>query len=267
MPWFNDKIKEARRQRRKEERRWRHTGLVADLHAFKDLRNKTNNLMNDASKVFYRDLIDENSGDQKKLFSVANRLLDTERDTQYPSFKDKVVLANKFSEFFAQKIVVIQNKPDDMAATVSPCSEKCVADTPAMQPMDCFRVLNELEVQKLIMATPKKSCKLDPMPTPLVDGCTDILLPVINRIINLSLQTGSFADQWKCALVHPLLKTLGLNLIFQSFRPVSNLQYISKLTEKAVFSQTHEHMVVNEIYPDLQSSYCQHHSTEMALLR
>ena len=117
------------------------------------------------------------------------------------------------------------------------------------------------------MATPKKSCTLDPMPTPLVVGCIDILLPVITNIINLSLHTGSFADQWKCALVHPLLKKLGLDLIFQSFRPVSNLQYIPKLTEKAVFSQTHEHMFVNEIYPDLQSSYRQHHSTETALLK
>jgi len=67
--------------------------------------------------------------------------------------------------------------------------------------------------------------------------------------------------------VHPLLKKLGLDLIFQSFRPVSNLQYISKLTEKAVFSQTHEHMVVNEIYPDLQLSYRQHYGTETALLK
>jgi len=87
-----------------------------------------------------------------------------------------------------------------MAATVSPSSEKCVADTPAVQPMDSFRVLNASEVRKLIMATPKKSCMLDPMPTPLVVGCIDILLPVITcKIINLSLQTGSFADQWKCS--------------------------------------------------------------------
>ena len=56
-------------------------------------------------------------------------------------------------------------------------------------------------------------------------------------------------------------------MIFQNFRPVSNLQYISKLTEKAVFSQTHEHMVINEIYPDLQLPYRQHHSTETALLK
>ena len=105
------------------------------------------------------------------------------------------------------------------------------------------------------------------MPTPLLVACIDTLLPVITKIINLSLQNGIFADQWKCALVHPLLKKLGLELIFQNFRPVSNLQYISKLTEKAVFIQTHGQMVTNSIYPELQSSYRVHHSTETALLK
>ena len=177
------------RQRRKAERRWRRTGLAADLRAFKDLRNQSNTLLNVARKVFYKDLIDDSSGDRKKLFSVTNRLLGVERDTQYPPFKDKVVLNKIISLviFFAQKIVVIQNKLDNMATTVSPGKEKCLADSPVVQPMDSFRVLNESEVQKLIEATPKKSCSLDPMPTPLVVGCIDILLPVITKVINLSL--------------------------------------------------------------------------------
>ena len=53
------------------------------------------------------------------------------------------------------------------------------------------------------------------MPTPLV-GCIDILLSVITKIVNLSLQTGSFADQCKCALVYTLLKKLGLQISQQS---------------------------------------------------
>ena len=73
-----------------------------------------------------------------------------------------------------------------MATTVSPGSEKCLADSPVVQPMDSFRVLNESEVQKLIEVTPKKSCSLDPMPTPVVVGCINILLPVITKVINLS---------------------------------------------------------------------------------
>lgn len=83
----------------------------------------------------------------------------------------------------------------------------------------------------------------------------------------MSLQNGLFADQWKCALVHPLLKKLGLELNFSNFRPVSNLQYISKLTEKAVFIQTHSQLVANNIYLELQSSYREQHSTETALLK
>ena len=43
------------------------------------------------------------------------------------------------------------------------------------------------------------------------------------------------ADQGMCGLVQPLLKKLGLDLVFQSVRPVNNLQYISKLVKKAVF--------------------------------
>ena len=132
--------------------------------------------------------------------------------------------------------------------------------------MTSFTLLTEHEVRKLIEAMPKKSCALDPMPTPLLVACIDTLLPVLTKIINLSLQNGIFADQRKCASVHPLLKKHGLEPIFQNFRPVSNLQYISKLTEKAVFIQTHGQMVTHNIYAELQSSYREHHSTETALL-
>ena len=120
---------------------------------------------------------------------------------------------------------------------------------------------------QLVKGSTKKSCNLDPMPTPLVIDCIDVLLPIITKIINLSLESGMFPDAWKNALVHPLLKKVGLDFHFKNYRPISNLQYVSKLTEKAVFNQTHTHMMVNSVYPPLQSSYRQFHSTETALLK
>ena len=56
-------------------------------------------------------------------------------------------------------------------------------------------------------------------------------------------------------------------LIVKNYRPISNLQYVSKLVERAVFEQTHRHMVQHHIYPVLQSSYRAGHSTETALLK
>ena len=64
-----------------------------------------------------------------------------------------------------------------------------------------------------------------------------------------------------------MLKKSGLQLINKNFRPVSNLQFTSKLTEKAVAVQLQEHMLVNGLFPELQSAYHQHHSTETALLK
>ena len=105
------------------------------------------------------------------------------------------------------------------------------------------------------------------MPTHLVVEYLDVLLPVVTRMINLSLQSSCFSDSWKHAIVHPRLKKPKAEVIFPNLRPVSNLTFVSKLTERAVFNQTHDHLMLHDLYPKAQSSYRECHSTETALLR
>ena len=64
----------------------------------------------------------------------------------------------------------------------------------------------------------------------------------VTRMMDLSLQSGYFANDWKLALVNPLLKKSGLDFIFKNFRPINNLHFMSKLTERAVANQTHDHI-------------------------
>ena len=45
----------------------------------------------------------------------------------------------------------------------------------------------------------------------------------------------------KWHLFFPLLKKLGLDIIFENFRPVSNLPFVSKTAEKAVLGQLLDH--------------------------
>ena len=95
------------------------------------------------------------------------------------------------------------------------------------------------------------------MPTSLVMDCIDVLLPIITKMINLSLESGLFVDDWKCALVLPLLKKPRLDLLYNNY----------KLTEKAVFDQIHIHMMTHLLYPEFQSAYRKNHMTETALVR
>ena len=97
-------------------------------------------------------------------------------------------------------------------------------------------------VSHAITSGKKKSCILDPIPASLLFACLDSLYPAITNMVNLSLQTGYFADTiW----------------IF-CFRPISNLQFVSKLTELVVASQIQSHMTKNNLFPQLQSVYRSH---------
>ena len=120
---------------------------------------------------------------------------------------------------------------------------------------------------KIITASSNASCPLDRIPTCLLKQCTDVLTHVITKLINSSLQEGRVPDCWKVALVIPLFKKIGLELTFKNFRPVSNLPFIAKSTERAVISQLLKHCTAYAPLPDNQSSYRQGHSTETALLK
>ena len=98
-------------------------------------------------------------------------------------------------------------------------------------------------MSKIIRSSPSKSCDLDLCPTQIVKDCADILAGSITRIINLSLAEGKFPDTFKIAHVTPLLKKPSLDRNeLSTFRPVSGLNFVSKLIEKVVDSQIKYHM-------------------------
>ena len=54
-----------------------------------------------------------------------------------------------------------------------------------------FEMLTEQDVKSLMQDLSLKSCALDPMPSTLLSRC-DVLLPVLTRLINMSLKSGQF---------------------------------------------------------------------------
>ena len=261
---------QARRDRRKAEKRWRRTGLASDLLSFKSKRNYVIYIMNNARRTYYSQFIEENSSNQSKLFRESKRLLNIQADKTLPPHTDTVKLANDIGDYFVRKITAIRSKL--MASTQAPPSAVQESDSTNVLERTTdpsfseFASLTEEDVKKLALAC-KNSCNLDPLPSSILSIHLDHLLPVITKMINLSLKTGRFADEWKNALVHPLLKKPGLELVNKNFRPISNLQFTSKLTERAVAFQLQTHMLENGLFPEMQGAYREHHSTETALLK
>ena len=76
---------------------------------------------------------------------------------------------------------------------------------------------------------------MDPVPGALLKDCYDVLLPVIMRIVNLSLHNATVAMKLKEAALTPIIKKESLDHeLYPSYRPISNLRFVSKAIEKVV---------------------------------
>ena len=265
VPWFNNEIKDAIRARRKAEKKWLVSKSDYDLRIFKLARNHATYLMNTARCKYYTNHIEENSDDQRKLFRTTQALLREPNTVSFPQEVDPHLLANSFGDFFVKKIESINKSLNDVRTV--PMTVELDEVPPAEASFSEFESLSDDEVYMLIKKAAKKSCLLDPMPTYLILQLLDVLLPVITTMINLSFNTGYFAHAWKEALVLPSLKKPGLDVAFKNFRPVSNLPYISKLSERAAACQLTQYMTDNDLHSVFQSAYKPNHSTETALLK
>ena len=57
------------------------------------------------------------------------------------------------------------------------------------------------EIKQLILSSPKSTCQSNPIPSNLLPHCIDIIVPIVTRIVNLSLNTGTFPNEFKSAFV------------------------------------------------------------------
>ena len=112
------------------------------------------------------------------------------------------------------------------------------------------------KVTKIIQDSPTKSCSLDPWPTFLVLEFLDILFTPITSLINASLAQGTCPNFFKQAHVTPILKKSSLDKdVFKNYRPVSNLNFISKILERVVAAQLQSHLDEAGLMTAFQSAY------------
>lgn len=84
---------------------------------------------------------------------------------------------------------------------------------------------------------------------------------------NISLKCCCLPAAQKRAIVTPRLKNASLdpgNL--NSYRPISNLSFISRVVERVVASKFVQNAEIKKLFPVQQSAYRCHHSTETAAL-
>ena len=124
-------------------------------------RLHVNTLLDSAKQKYYSDMVREKSKDSKAFYKLIDKLLCRGKVTSLPDCKSRVQLAAEFGSFFVQKIQKIHASlgggvVSDLSATPA-APDGCVLDE--------LQCATHEEIKKVIMASPTKSCGLDPVPT------------------------------------------------------------------------------------------------------
>ena len=175
--WYDNTLLSAKRLRRKLERKWRETKSISDYREYRNQSIAVNKNLEIARIKHYNNEICQQQGNSKVIFSVAKKLTGDNSDSILPHHTDSATLANRFSAFFHDKIQTI--KANIVIDTSIPPPTKLRYTGPMLA---AFQPVTTIEVRKLILSTPNKSCDLDPIPTTLVKQCCAELLSIITNI-------------------------------------------------------------------------------------
>ena len=259
VPWYDASLKSLKTRCRKAEAKWVKTRTDQDHQVYKTLRSEYNQKLNKGRTDCITSKILECECDQNKLYNLINKFTGRVKANPLPKGTDQE-LSEEFASFFLEKVLNIRSK-------LQPYPEFDSSSYICSSSFAQFSHMEEDETRKIITGAKMTTCLADPIPSQLLRHHLDTLLPAFCKMINLSLQSGRFPLVWKKAYVRPLIKKPSLAPIFASYRPVSNLSLVSKLTEKAMVKQLTQYMDTNSLLPSYQSAYRRFHSTETAIVK
>ena len=79
------------------------------------------------------------------------------------------------------------------------------------------------EVLEMMTAMKNKSHEIDTMPVALLKKILPGCIDTVTQLVNISFTMGEFCLKWKEAVVRPLLKKPGLELLHKNYRLVKNV--------------------------------------------
>lgn len=234
---------------------------------YSSYRNKLHHLLRTSKRQHYHNKFAESSNDMKKTWSIIKEIMNKAPVTTTPcnEFKndnelisDPIVIANEFNKFFTN---------------IGPSLAKRIPDAPMIPPEILppsghliFKPIGRSELEDIITKLKPKGAGHDGLRPSLLKKCLSSIWKPLLHILNCSLTTGIFPDQFKWAKVIPVFKSDDPS-IFSNYRPISILPCLAKVLERIVYNRLTEYFSEHNLLYIHQYGFREKHSTAMALVQ
>ena len=105
-----------------------------------------------------------------------------------------------------------------------------------------------------------KASGVDNLPSGLLKDCRYHIAEPLSFILNLSMDTNTYPQNWKIAKVNPIYKK-GSPSEPSNYRPISVLPVLSKILEHAVHTQLMDYLEKHNLITPYQFGYGKNRST------
>ena len=274
-PWITYGLVKSIKTRNKLYKKLKNTSTDSDHYIHLKLNLKYFNkvlkkCINNSKRDYYAKLFQQNQDDPKKMWSTINSFTsgtNQQTRTMPDSFKidgesisDPQIIADQFNSYFL-------NIATSMTENLGPVNSsfKTFLGNPSQQCFN-FETVNEIQVAKALDSLrSKRTLDCCGLSTEIVKLCKNELVSVLTLIINQSITTGIFPNQFKTARVSAIYKK-GEKDLFENYRPISILPALSKILERVLHDQLSTYFTKNDLFFNSQYGFRRHHSTELAAL-
>ena len=265
-PWLTDDIFNAMRKRDQLQKQASEFSSPQLWAEYRYLRNKVNTMIKQSKKTYLTDAV--KTKNSKTVWSNIRHIVPSKNKnvdincikTDTSEHSNPVEIANVMNEYFAKVGPSIADKIPVVDAGVN------IPNTDNQKNVFNFQYVdNEYVLKELLSLPDNKATGVDDIPSKLLKLCAEEIVSPLTYIINLSLSTGIFPNNWKKARICPVFKG-GEDTEPCNYRPISILPVLSKIMERVVFNQLYPFLDSQSLLHDNQSGFRPKFSTSSALL-
>ena len=263
-PWMTLGLLNSSRQKSKLYTRKLKKPTALNILQFKTYLKLFNKIKRKAKITYYKTILEENKHNIKQTWKVLKKAIGKEHDkinlpntfnVENKSVSDKTEIADAFNNFFANiGYNVSHNVPSvnrDFSSYLPNHNVQSMFLNPVI-PADIITLTSKFK--------PKTSYGADGISTKLLSKTIDIIVDPITHIVNLTLKTGIFPTDLKCAKVIPIHKS-GDQCSLNNYRPISLLSSFSKIFERIMYNKIMNFLDENDILYRHQYGFRAKHST------
>ena len=268
-PWLTSSVTKLMNGRDQLLRKLRRTKSELDISKYRQIRNEVNIEIRKAESSYHKNLLKENSTSPSQFWKTNKSIYPTKSsagssihsfDLLGEKINDTGKVANDFCRFSLQS-----SRP--YGKSHSFVQRRLETPRPVRKRTNnkfSFRPVSKVEIERYLKSIKRnKSTGTDNLPPCLLKDAAHTISAPLTHLINLSLQTGLFPNDWKLAKIVPIYKS-GSHSNFDNYGPISVLPVLSKIIEKAVHREVLELIEQNKFLYAFQFAFRPKLSTELA---